>query len=140
MAVSFCLVGAEQRAERIDATAASFVDFAMGIVRAKACAFTRVAGVTHVPGARRAVAQHTNGRQLLIASSGCADLHPEHALLDLMKRCRWGDFKYMYVEVEPCHGGAFARPRGSGCKDRIAAALPASAGIVFYSHAQPDRR
>lgn len=133
MAVRFRHIGLNPREAGLDAEALSFLAFAMSVVGREPCLLRSAEGATPLPRGLRAVARHASGQQTLIASTASAGLHAEEALLDLMRRCRWRDFKYIYVEREPCDGGAFARPMGCGCKDKLRAALPGSAGVVFYS-------
>jgi hypothetical protein len=133
MAVRFRRISSGLREEGLDAAALSFLQLARGIVSGEPRALVEALGMAHLSGGHRAVALHASGPHMLIASSNLADIHPEEAMLDLMKRCGWGDFKYMYVEVEPCHGGALRRPQGGGCRDKFAVSLPRSQGIVFYT-------
>lgn len=131
MAVRFRLIGPRPEEDGLDRAALAFLRFACAIVRGDARELS-AAGVPRLPGGRVAVARHPCGQRSLIASSALPDFHAVEAMLDLMRRCRWRDFQYMYVEEEPCHGGAFSRPVGGGCRDQLIAALPLSEGIVFF--------
>lgn len=113
--------------------AALFVEVARAIVRKDTDGFMTDDNERRPLAACRAYAENAKGEKLL-ASSSRWEFHAEEALLELMKN--WPDFKYIYVEIEPCHDGAFGKPVGKGCMDKLKTRFPRSTGFVFYTHPQ----